>query len=294
MLPVLIAGAGFSGGRLAAQLHAAGVPVITTRSRPPETTTPWPTIVAPLGGDPELADLRAALSRAPQWRVVCTVPPDPALSDSGAVEPRLDALLNAVGKRAERVIYASTTGVYGDHGGDWVTETAAVAPRTRRAKARVAAEKTLARWAEQHLSRTTVLRIVGIYGPGRLPLENLREGIATLDDQSSGPGNRIHVDDLVRCYRAALDHPAPPPIVNCSDGDHRSTTEFQRDVAALAQLPPPQTVDLATARQTFSPMRLSFLEESRRIDNALMRHELGVTLAYADPRDGIRASLATD
>ena len=107
----------------------------------------------------------------------------------------------------------------------------------------------------------------------------------------AAPGNRIHVDDLVRALAAAAVAGVADRIVNIGDGDHATQYEFLETVARLTQRAPPPTVTMATARQTFSPGRLSFLGEPRRIDNRRMLDELGVTLAYPDHESGIRASL---
>ncbi|HEX7718893.1 MAG TPA: SDR family NAD(P)-dependent oxidoreductase, partial [Woeseiaceae bacterium] len=149
-------------------------------------------------------------------------------------------------------------------------------------------------WAAGHGVSLIVLRVPGIYGPGRLGLEGIREAKPILIDSEANPGNRIHVDDLATCCMAALSPERPAGIYNVGDGDHRSSTWFSRTVALLAGLPPPPEVARKEAEQTFSAMRLSFLGESRRLDNRKMLATLGVELRYANAEDGIRASLVAE
>jgi nucleoside-diphosphate-sugar epimerase len=112
-----------------------------------------------------------------------------------------------------------------------------------------------------------------------------------LEEKAANPGNRIHVDDLATCCLAALSPGVPDGIYNVGDGDHRSGSWFTNEVARQAGLPPPPAISLAQAEETFSPMRLSFLRESRIVDTTKMRQVLGVIPKYTDAADGIAASL---
>ncbi|MEM9172642.1 MAG: NAD-dependent epimerase/dehydratase family protein [Pseudomonadota bacterium] len=292
MSPILIVGAGYSGARLAHHLHTAGVEILTTRTRSPDNPPAWPVVVSTLDAPTDTVALSTALTGHERWRVIVLVPPSPAVDRASQLEPRLQALLDCLGARAERIVYVSTTGVYGDQGGGRVDENTPVNPESRRAKARVAAERTLLQWTQPREMTSVILRVAGIYGPDRLPLRALADQQPVVRDADSGPGNRIQVDDLVACYQAALTDSAPPPIVNVCDGDLRTTAAFNRDVARLAQLPAPKEITLDDALKTFSPMRLSFINERRAIDNQLLDDWLGERLRYRDPIAGIRASLA--
>jgi nucleoside-diphosphate-sugar epimerase len=188
------------------------------------------------------------------------------------------------------LLYVSTTGVYGDTGGEVVTEASPVMPSSDRGRRRAAAEQIASEWCSTRGVRCVILRVPGIYGPGRLPLDRLRRGEPALRPVDSGPGNRIHVDDLVTACVAALERPVQG-IFNVTDGDHSSTTVFMQRTAALAGLPPPQLIAFAEARERISPGMLSFLVESRRVDNRRMREELGVEPRYASLDAGIAASL---
>jgi nucleoside-diphosphate-sugar epimerase len=223
-------------------------------------------------------------------QIVYTVPP----GDGNDDDPRLETFLRALARPARRIVYLSTTGVYGDRRGERVTEDDPVDPQTSRARRRAAAERQLETWCGEHGTELVVLRVPGIYGPGRLGIDRLRAREPMLAEADAGPGNRIHVDDLVGvCIRAA-EPDAPAGVYNVGDGDHRSATAFSKAIAFELGIEPGPEVDWPTAEDTFSPMRLSFLKESRTIDTTKMTRQLDYAPRYADPTDGIRASLDED
>ena len=222
--------------------------------------------------------------------IVYTVPPDGG-SDG---DPRLERLLGLLESPPARFVYLSTTGVYGNHDGGRVDESTPATPATDRARRRVAAERILHAWCRKNGSDLVILRVPGIYGPGRLGTDRLRAGASVIAEAEAGPGNRIHVDDLVSCCIAALSAGTPTGIYNVGDGDERSSTWFSREVARQAGLPPPIEISRAEAEAQWSPMRLSFLNESRRVDVGRMREVLEPSLAYMDPAAGIAASLAQE
>ena len=122
-------------------------------------------------------------------------------------------------------------------------------------------------------------------------IEAIRNRSPLIDETEAKPGNRIHVDDLVAACCAAVDPAVPAGLFNLGDGDERSSTWFALEVARQSGLQAPPVVSRAEAEATFSPMRLSFLRESRRVDTQRMREVLGVSPRYADAADGVRASL---
>ncbi len=223
------------------------------------------------------------------YSLLYTVPP----SRESSNDIRLENLLAALTPAPRRFVYISTTGVYGDHGGATVNEDTPVNPGSDNAARRVAAERAVAEWAGSVGCEHVILRVPGIYGPGRLGIARIREGSPTVRDEDVGPGNRIHVDDLVTCCIAALDDRTPGGIYNVGDGDHRTSAWFTSEVARLAGLPEPPTITMEDAEKQFTPMRLSFLRDQRRVDTTKMRKVLGVTPRYPDAADGIRASLDT-
>jgi nucleoside-diphosphate-sugar epimerase len=221
------------------------------------------------------------------YRVLYTVPPSRDTQD----DVRLERLLAALDRAPRRFVYISTTGVYGDHRGGNVDEATPVNPRTPGAALRVAAENALTEWAARMECDAVILRVPGIYGAGRLGIERIREQSPIVREEDVGPGNRIHVDDLAACCAAALDESTPAGIYNVGDGDHRTSAWFTGEVARQLNLPPPPTITMAEAEQQFSPMRLSFLRDQRRVDTTKMRAVLGVTPKFSNPEDGIAASL---
>lgn len=287
----LIVGCGYTGLRLALRLGPAWQVTALTRS----ATSASKLAAAGLAVrgldldtaiEPGVAD---SIAMAAEGAAVAYLAPPP---ERGAEDPRVQAFLAALDDvRPSVVLYLSTTGVYGDTGGGTVTETSPLNPGTDRARRRVAAERAVAAWCEPRGVRSVVLRVPGIYGPWRLPTERLARGEAALRPEDAGPGNRIHVDDLVTACVAALERPLHGAI-NVGDDNPASTTEFLQRTAALAGLPPPRLVPLAEARQHIAPGMLSFLVESRRVAVRRMKEELGVDLRYADLDTGIAASLA--
>lgn len=219
-----------------------------------------------------------------QYRVLYTSPP------SDERDERLRRFLALLSPAPERFVYISTTGVYGDCRGAVVTEDSPVNPDNRMSRPRVAAEKQLGDWADQNGCELVILRAPGIYGPGRLGVERLRDGGTSIADEEASPGNRIHVDDLATCCIAALDAATPAGVYNVGDGDHRSATWFADEVARQAGLPEPRKISRAEAETEFSAMRLAFLASSRIVDTTRMREVLGVT--PRSPEQGIRDSLS--
>ncbi|MGB5333259.1 MAG: NAD-dependent epimerase/dehydratase family protein [Woeseiaceae bacterium] len=221
-----------------------------------------------------------------RYAVIYTVPPK-----GDAPDERLQRFLSMLMPAPARFIYISTTGVYGDCGGKTVTEAAPLRPSNERTARRVAAEALVAEWAGKSGCELLVLRAPGIYGPGRLGLERIEAGMPVLAEKDANPGNRIHVDDLASCCIAALSPAAPAGVYNVGDNDHRSSTWFTSEVARQAGLPAPAEISREQANEAFSPQRLSFMTESRRVDTTKMREVLGVLPRYANPEEGIKASL---
>jgi nucleoside-diphosphate-sugar epimerase len=284
----LIVGCGYTGLRLAHRLRPRWHVSATARSADAAAS------LAAAGVDVVRADLDAplapgSLAQVADGAAIAYLAPPP---DVGACDPRLANFLAALDPaRPAVLLYMSTTGVYGDTRGETVTEDSPLAPSNDRSRRRVAAETAAQAWCGARGVRCAVLRVPGIYGPGRLPLERLQRGEPALRPQDAGPGNRIHVDDLVTACVAALERPVSGAC-NVTDGNPATTTEFLQRTAALAGLPAPPLVALSDAPGRISAGMLAFLRESRTVDNRRMREELGVELRYARLDDGIAASLA--
>lgn len=275
----MVVGAGYTGRRVLDSLPAGSARGLS-RSVPADCAVPV-----------DLLDLDATteprLSFPDEYSVLYTVPP----TRDGDTDHRLQRFLQILTPGVRRIVYLSTSGVYGDRNGKRVSESDEVSPQTPRARRRVAAERMLENWCATANVTLVVLRVAGIYGPDRLGLERIREGQPVIAVAEAGPGNRIHVDDLAACCIAALEAADIKGIYNICDGDHRSTTEFAIAVAEIAGLSSPPQVSRATAETTFSAVRLSFLRESRILDNSRMRAALLPGLRFTKFEDGIHASL---
>ncbi len=210
---------------------------------------------------------------------------------SGESDTRINRFLEYNSGRPAALIYMSTTGVYGNTDGAIVDESTPVNPLTARAHRRVSAEEITRVWCAERQVRRVVVRVPGIYGPGRLPVERLRLGEPVLRDEDAGYSNHIHVDDLVEICVCAATNPEARGVYNATDGNNLTSTQFTRLVAEAAGLPMPRQVSMDEAQLTFSPIRLSFLSESRRVSNQRVLKHLGVRFKYADVQAGIRASL---
>ena len=184
--------------------------------------------------------------------------------------------------------YLSTTGVYGDHAGGWVTEDSPLTPATRRGQLRVAAE---AAWADLGLP-LHIFRLAGIYGPGRGPFAKVRAGTARRIIKPGQVFSRIHVDDIAQVLLASIDRPNPGSAYNLCDDDPAPPEDVIGYAAELLGLPLPPSEDFATAEM--SPMARSFYAESKRVDNTRIKDELGVRLIYPDYRTGLEALLAAE
>lgn len=222
-----------------------------------------------------------------EYALLYTVPPHP----DSAGDERLKRLLSLLDPSPVRFVYLSTTGVYGDRRGHEVTEDDKPDPATERARRRLAAETLLASWCDDRHTEHVILRVPGIYGPGRLGIARIEAGEPLIREADAGPGNRIHIDDLAACCLRALSADAPPGIYNVGDGDHRSSTAFAKSVARLAGLESPPEISREEAESTLSEARLSFLGESRIVHTGKMRDVLGFTPRHTDPEAGIQASL---
>jgi nucleoside-diphosphate-sugar epimerase len=285
---LLIVGCGDVGERVLRHLHGR-YRVLALTSSPERRESLRALGARPLIGDldrPETLGRLAAL--AP--RVLHLAPPP----GRGEGDPRTVALLRALarGGIVERLVYGSTTGVYGDAGGARFDETRAVAPSTDRARRRVSAEARL-RWYGRAFGATvSLLRIPGIYAldrPGGDPRERVARGAPVLRREDDVYTNHIHAEDLARACIAALHRGLPQRAVNVCDDTELLMGDYFDLVARLAGLPPPPRMTLPDARSQLTPMTLSFMSESRRLVNRRLKRELRVSLAYPDVEAAWRA-----
>ncbi len=211
----------------------------------------------------------------------------------GITEPRVRAFCAAIrpGDEPAKVIYLSTSGVYGDCGDAEVTEETPVNPQTARAKRRYDAETAVRAWGEERGVPTIVLRVTGIYGPGRLPLQQLASGQPVLREEEASFTNRIHSEDLARICIAAAERGENGDIFNVSDGNPGTMTEYFTACADALGYPRPRQVTMEEAKKVMTPLMLSYVTESRRMGNEKMLRKLGIKLLYPTLQEGLKASV---
>ena len=233
----------------------------------------------------EAADPGAAEELARADRLLVSVPPgaggDPALAQFAAAIEAAPALRS--------IVYLSTIGVYGDHGGAWIDETTAPAPSSERSLWRLAAEDGWRALAQRKSVAVHVLRLAGIYGPGQNALVNLRAGTAKRIVKPGQVFNRIHVEDIARAIDAAFEFADPQAdrVWNVCDDEPAPPQDVVAYAAKLIGVEPPPEITFETA--DLSPMARSFYSECKRCSNRAMREELGVNLAYPTYREAMDA-----
>ncbi len=285
MTHVFIFGCGEVGRRVAAawQARDAAISALTRGGASSEE-------LAALAIRPLVGDLDAALPPLPtEGALVYYLAPPPR---GGDTDPRIDRALAAMNHaRPARLVYLSTTGVYGDCGGDWVDEERLPNPHASRARRRLYAEQAVTRWGEEHGVVTVRLRVAAIYGPGRLPRERIERRDPVLAESESPWTNRIHIDDLAAACVAAAERGLDGAVYNAADGHPSSMTDWFNRVADLLHLPRPPQLSLDEARKALGTAMLSYLAESRRLDNRRLREELGVVLRHPTLETGLPACL---
>ena len=237
-----------------------------------------PHTLAPLAGTADL--------------IVHAAPPP----DSGARDVRTRNLLAALGEPQDplqkggamlpqRVVYISTSGVYGDCGGAYVDESRVLNAQTDRARRRVDAETVLSCWCAERGIALVILRVPGIYAADRLPIAQLKRGTPVLAEEDDVYTNHIHADDLAAILTAGLSQ--GEGAYNASDDSEMKMSEYFDLVADRMGLPRPPRVRRSEAAGRISPLLMSFMSESRRLVNRRMKAELGIRLRYPTVREGV-------
>jgi nucleoside-diphosphate-sugar epimerase len=281
--PVLLSfGHGYSARALARRLLARGWRVIgTTRSEEKAEKireTGADAVVWPVAKCGPLLDIAT--------HILVSAGPD------AGGDPILQHCAGAIGARGDRfdwVGYLSTTGVYGDRGGEWVDETSPCAPTTERGEWRQAAEREWTAYRQETGLPVHIFRLAGIYGPGRGPFAKVRAGTARRIVKPNQVFSRIHVEDIATVLEASIERPHPGAIYNVCDDEAAPPEDVIAHAAELLGVPVPPEEPFETAEMT--PMARSFYAESKRVSNARIKSELGVDLAYPTYREGLAALL---
>ncbi len=245
------------------------------------------------GAIPVLADLddRSSLRRLTGLAdIVLHLAPPPG---EGRLDTRTRHLLAALGKAESlprRLIYVSTTGVYGDCAGAQIDETRRLNAESARAGRRVDAECVLRDWGRRNGVAVSILRAPGIYAADRLPLERLHKGLPALVAEDDVYTNHIHADDLAAACVAAIRHGGAGRAYNVVDDSDMKMAEYFDQVADAFALPRPPRLTRAAAAAQLSPVQMSFMRESRRIGNHRLKNELRLRLAYPTVDAGIAAA----
>jgi len=290
---VLIVGCGDVGLRTAGQLGAPQsqrVRLMALTSSPERMRLLRACGITPLLGnldDPASIQRLAGIAH----RVIHLAPPPTERQGASDRDPRSLALVRALRLRTppQALVYGSTTGVYGDCAGQWVDETMAVNPHTPRAQRRVDAER-LMRFLGRSAVRVSILRIPGIYAADReggTPRERLLKGTPVLAAKDDVYTNHIHANDLARACAAALWRGKPQRVINVTDDTDLKMGDYFDLAASLYGLSKPPRISRGDANTALPLMLLSFMSESRRLDNTRMKQELRIKLRYPHVRDGL-------
>jgi nucleoside-diphosphate-sugar epimerase len=288
---VLVVGCGDVGLRVVRDLPPH-VRVVALSSSPERAPSLRAAGVVPLPGNLDAPATLARLAGIAD-RVVHLAPPSSELQEAWWRDLRTQALLRVLRRRSgpQVLVYASTTGVYGDCGGAKVSESRPVAPHTPRAQRRVDAERQLRFFGRATGTRVSLLRIPGIYAPDRsggTPRDRLLKGTPVLEQQHDVYTNHIHADDLARAVIAALWRGRPQRIYHASDDTELRMGDYFDVAADLYGLPRPPRLPRATAQEQLPLMLLSFMSESRRLDNTRLKKELRLRLRHPTVHTGLR------
>lgn len=270
MKKLLIFGYGYTAKALAATLDASKWHITGTSRQGTKDAVQWPG-----------TDINDAISQATHLLI--------SIAPSQAGDPVLNALREQIitaAPKLEWVGYLSTTGVYGDYGGDWVDENSELRPATRRGELRVSAEKAWQDLAQLAGLPLHIFRLAGIYGPGRGPFTKIKQGTARRIIKPGQVFSRIHVEDISQVLRASMAQPNAGRIYNVCDDLAAPPEDVLGFAAQLLNLPIPIEEDFATAEM--SAMAKSFYAESKRVSNSRIKSELGITLKYPTYVEGLQ------
>lgn len=276
---IVFLGCGYTAEVAAELFRDAGYAVLGTRRSPPQGSA----LIAFSGTAPS-PDLAAAVRTATD--LVVSIPPD----DAGDPALRHHAADIAAASGLRLVTYLSTISVLGDHAGGWVDETTPPAPSSERSRRRLAAEEAWRALGARHGTPIAILRLPGIYGPGRSAIGNLKAGTARRIVKLGQIFNRIHVADIARVLLALHQQERTGAVYNLADDEPAPPEDVIAYAAELIGLPVPPAIPIAEAK--LSPMAASFYGECKRVRNNRIKADLGLELAFPTYREGLRDILA--
>lgn len=284
---IFIAGCGYIGERIAQLSRAAGGDAACLVRSPEKAARlseqGFSTVACSLDDPAAIPELDTA------GRILYYLVPPPG---GGVIDSRARNFLAAQNQqnKPSKIIYISATSVYREVSGGVVSEQSVAEPASAMGKRRLDAETAFLAYGRRNGVPVVILRISGIYGPGRLPLMQISQGQPLLKEEESGPSNRIHADDLAEVCLAAAARGEDGEIFNVSDGHPASMTSYFNACADALGLPRQPQVSLDQARQVMSPLMFSYVSESRIVDNSRMLKKLNIVLRYPTMREGLAVS----
>ncbi len=282
---LLVCGLGYSGGAVVRAARVAGWQV-TVVTRDPARAEARALAQGGIG----VAAFAEAAAFASATHLLATAAPDEAGDPVLAAHERAIAAAPAL----RWIGYLSTTGVYGDRGGGWVDESTAPAPGQERSRRRLVAEQAWESVARRRGAALDLIRLAGIYGPGRSALDDVRAGRARRVIKPGHAFSRIHVADIADLALAAMARPNGVRVLHGADDLPAPSAEVIAEAARLLGVPPPPEVPFEEAARSMSPMALSFWAENRKVANAITKAATGWTPRCPTYREGLAAILAEE
>lgn len=281
----IIVGCGYIGKRLALQLSKTGIPVtgiVNSNASLCECLDKQIDCIQ-VNLD-ELSSTESANINVHHHRLIYLVPPSPYSSGDARLKRFLDAVSD---QQPDKFVLISTTGVYGDCKGNWVDENSPLNPVLERAIRRADAEQRAKKYCQSNKVPLVILRVPGIYGPGKLPLARIKKGAPIVRQEDSPYSNRIHAKDLVDICEKGLLRQEITGVYNVSDGHPSTMYDYFMRVADAAGLPAPPAISLQQAKQVLSSGMLSYMMESRRVNNKKLLDDFQLQLRFSGLESGL-------
>lgn len=282
---ITIVGCGYIGKLLARQLLTKGFSVTGVVSSDASADECLQNNIACIKVDLEdLASIESADINVNNCRVIYLVPPSLHGTDDERIQHFLDVISD---QQPEKFVLISTTGVYGDCKGNWIDEDTPLHPVLDRALRRADAEQRARNFCEKNNIPLVILRVPGIYGPGKLPLARIKKGVPIVRQEDSPYSNRIHAYDLVKTCEKGLIKLDITGIYNVSDSHPSTMYDYFMRVAEAAGLPAPPAISLQQAKEVLTSGMLSYMRESRRIKNEKLLTDFNMQLMFPELKSGL-------